>query len=101
MDIKETEWYQGRPTIVQRRIDEYPPQFLYRKKDTGHVVELYSYDEGEDGLCKTCTILILQKNNDHMRIAMERRVFGVPFDDLERLEQWRDNGKSNNNANKA
>ena len=84
MDVQETEWYQAQPPLIQQRIDEYPPHYLYRNTRTGYRVVLYSYDEGEDRQCTTCTVLILQLYNPES-IVLERRVFGVLLTDLERL----------------
>jgi hypothetical protein len=89
MDIQETEWYQSRPPLIQRRIDEYPPLHLYRRKSTGHRVIIHGYDEGEDGRCTTCTIRILRLYNPDHIVAMERYVSGIPYEDLEQLEYAR------------
>jgi hypothetical protein len=89
MDIEETEWYQTRPPLIQQRIDEYPPLYLYRRKSNGYIVALHAYDEGEDRLCTICTVLVLQMYNPHKNIVTERRVFEIPFDDLERMDVLR------------
>lgn len=90
MRIQDTKWYNERPPLIQQRIDEYPPQYLYRNRKNNQIVQLYSYDEGHDGSCKTCTVSVLQKNNPHIILVMERNVFGVPLDDLERLDILRE-----------
>lgn len=85
MDIQDTEWYQSRPPHVQRRIDDYPPNSLYRNTGAGdQVVVIYSYEE-KDGRCDTCKVQVLRKYNPH--IFMERVVFEVPFSNLEQLEE--------------
>jgi hypothetical protein len=85
MDIQESEWYQSRPPHVQRRIDEYPPNYLYRNVPANNqMVVIYSYEE-RDGQCDTCKVQVLRKYNPH--IFIERTVFGVPFTSLERLQE--------------
>lgn len=56
----------------------WPPWNLYRMKSTQHRVTLYSYSE--DG---TVTVNVLGKYNF---VTFERRVFGIPADDLEECD---------------
>lgn len=84
-----TEWYRTRPLAVQKRIDEYPPTWLYRMRSTGQIVYLYSYTE-EDDVCDTCIVDIVPAYNPGMIVA--RRVFDVSLNDLEKLTEdpnWR------------
>lgn len=55
-------------------IESYPPNRLYLLKTTNQRVTLYSYNEDN-----TVTVDILKEYNLTM---IEKRVFGVPLDDL-------------------
>ena len=80
------EWFDSRPPHVQQRIREYPPGGFYWLKSSGHVVRLYCYSEDEETqTCDTCQVVVLQEHNPHKLLAFDRRVFGIPFDDLEPL----------------
>ena len=81
MKVQETRWYRERPLSVQRAIDRWPPDQLYRIKSTGQVAFLYSYGEAEDGTCTTCTVCVTRRYNP--TCLRERSVFGVPLEDLE------------------
>jgi len=85
--VQDSKWYKARPPLIQQKIDLYPPDRLYRQKSTGRIVYLYSYEEGEDGLCETCTITITKRFNP--TCVLNRRVFGVRLDDLEEVEGYR------------
>lgn len=82
--VQDTDWYKSRPPAVQRRIDEDPPSGLYRLRSTGQIVWLYSYGEGADGQCDTCTVVVSGKYNPG--VVVERGVFGVSFADLEPID---------------
>ena len=83
-ELYQSEWFKSRPKIVQKAIIDYPPGYFYILKSTGQKVRLYSYTENKKG-CTECTILILKEDNPD-REDVERKVFGVPLDDLERKE---------------
>jgi len=83
IDVQATEWYQTRPRCVQARIDTHPPNRLYRMKDTGQIVPIYSYGVHEDGECHSCTVLIFRQYNP--ATLVERTVFGVDFENLDML----------------
>lgn len=78
------EWLAERPPAVRARALEYPPG-LYRNKaiaDHEQIFLLLSWTEDkETGACDTCTVAVLFKFN--VSLVCERRVFGVPFTDLE------------------
>lgn len=84
--VKRLKWFRSRPKAVQARILTHPPG-IYRMKSTNHVVVMYAYTErlieGRN-VCETCQVLVLRQHNP--KIAFERRVFDVPFTDLESLE---------------
>ncbi len=67
-------WTASLPEAARVVAMRFNPWTLYRMKDTGHRVTLYSFSE--DG---TVTVNVLGQFN---AVAMERRVFGVDPDDL-------------------
>jgi hypothetical protein len=72
-------WYHACPRCVQRRIDAYPPDRLYRLRSTRHIVPIYAYNV--DGKrCDTCKVKILRVNNP--KEAQWERVVDVVFSDL-------------------
>ena len=82
-NLLKSEWFLSRPRKVQEKIIDFPPDYFYKLKSTGQKVRLYSYSENKKG-CETCSVLVLAKDNPG-RTDVERNVFGIPFDDLERL----------------
>jgi len=82
MKLSETDWFLARPRAIQQAILKYPPG-KYKLKSTGHIMELYSYEEDEDGSCNTCTGTITYENNQHL--LFERKVFDIPLEDLEKI----------------
>ena len=73
-------WVKTRPPIIQEMCKKYPPDRLYRLKNSGHTVELCSYCEDE-----TMTVAVLDKWNDDL--SFERQVFGISQDDLIEVEE--------------
>lgn len=71
------EWLATRPAVIQEMARKYPPNVLYRI-DSGHRVTIYSYSEG-----RTVTVNVSGKYNF---VAFERRVFGIPIDELVECE---------------
>ena len=47
-DPEEQAWYNSRPPVIQRLIEQVPPHLTYwlRGDDTGDYYEVYSYSEG-------------------------------------------------------
>ena len=76
-------WAAERPAI-EGTILRYPPG-LYWLRTSGHVVNLYSYDEPLDGGAVTFKVNVLQELNPHVMLAFERTVFGILEEDLEPL----------------
>lgn len=73
------EWLAERPEAVAKAARQYPPNRLYRMESTGHRVTILSYEEGDDGECKTCRVLV---SADHNCVIFARQVFGVRLDGL-------------------
>lgn len=83
-EVLGSDWYQSRPAIVQSAIRRYPPHLTYRLETTGQHVRIYSYDEGPDGSCETCTVTVLSDPRGPVSNAMTVgcNVFGIPLSDL-------------------
>jgi hypothetical protein len=78
------EWGASRPPAVQELAKRFLPWKLYKLKSSGHRVTIYSIGEPiEAGKTLTFTVNVLGKYN---RVAFERRVFGIPPDDLEECD---------------
>jgi hypothetical protein len=81
--VKKSAWYKSLSEKVRARVDAYPPMKRYRMKATGRIVTLVSYNEDKNGECNTVTVDISREDNPG--ILVEREVFGVKFDDLEKV----------------
>ena len=73
--IKESEWFKGRPPAVQQAILEHPMTQLYRQEDGIFPFLLQAYEEDGDGNSKTVRAVCLSP-------FMQRSVFGIPRDSL-------------------
>lgn len=83
LDMVRDPWFKSRPKSVQKRVIQYPPG-LYLLKPTGQKVVLISYTIAKDDSCDLCTVSVLKMHNP--TCLLERRVFGIPFTDLEAIE---------------
>lgn len=73
------EWLSTRPQMIQDMCAKYPPDRLYRMKDTGQRVTLYSYSE--DG-----TVTVTVSGTYNLIATFERNVFGVDPSSLEECD---------------
>ena len=88
-ELVESTWFKERPEHVKLAILEYPPTHKYKLTTTGQIVRMYSWTETEkDGkmVCEKCQILVLEEDNPG-RSDINRRVFGIPLEELEQLDE--------------
>ena len=69
------EWVSSRPDIIKNLCIKFPPNLLFKMKDTGHRVTVYSYSDDN-----TMTVNVTGKYNV---LTFDRRVFGIKPEDLE------------------
>ena len=79
-ELMEEDWFQSRPPDIQKMIVKYPPIVLYKFKDSGKVVYLYSYCE--DG---TVTVIHLGYGTEFAFMSRNWKVFDVKPEALEAL----------------
>lgn len=72
------EWFNSRPECIQKLYEKFPYNRLYRMKSSGHRVTIYSYLENN-----TMSVVV---SGDYNLVSFERRVFGVPPEDLEECD---------------
>ena len=89
-ELKESEWFQQRPEVIQQAIDKRPPTQLYKFKDSGKQCGIISYEEPEKGKLEdvTCTVVKTGKGGPLEVIGLsiidkDEQVFDVSLDDLE------------------
>lgn len=75
-------WVDGLPPVVRELARKFTPWSLWLMKSSGHRVVPYSFDEHADG-SYTLRVDVLAIFNS---ITFERRVFGIPAEDLEPCE---------------
>jgi len=73
------EWLAGRPAVIRDLATRFPPNLLYRLRETGSRVTLHSYSE--DG---TMTVTVGKEFNEFL--WFERNVFGIEPEDLEECD---------------
>lgn len=71
-------WLETRPQVIKDLAKRFPPNVLYRIKDTGHRVFVRGYDE--DGT------LIMHVGSEFNRITFAHDMSGVPPEDLEECD---------------
>lgn len=76
------DWVRNRPACVRAVASRLLPWKLYRIRQSGHRVTMYSFSENPDGRV-TCTVTVSGKFN---LVAFERDVFGIDPDDLEECD---------------
>lgn len=72
------EWVESRPPVVQDLCRRYPPDRLYRIKDSGHRCTLVSYSE--DGTMK------VNVTGQFNFVTFDRQVFGIKPENLEECD---------------
>jgi hypothetical protein len=71
-------WLKNRPPIVADLARRFPPNKLFRLKNTGHRVFVLAYDENG-----TLRVMVSGKYNF---VVFERQVFGIEPNDLEECD---------------
>lgn len=91
-EIKQSDWYKERPSVIQEAINKLPPTTLYKSKATGKQCYIVAYTEPDEE-CSEVTLTV-QKTGiggafaDAGFGALDRNaVFGLKLDDL---EVWED-----------
>ena len=79
------EWVAERPESVRIVAEKFDPWTLYKLKDSGHRVTLHSISE--DG---TLTVNV---SGDFNQLLFERKVFGIPPNDLDECDLPSENEK--------
>ena len=72
------EWVATRPEVVQKLCNDYPPDRLYKIKETGKRITLHSYSE--DG---TMTV---NMTGEYNAVIFNSRVFGIKPEDIEECD---------------
>jgi len=72
------QWVKELPPVARAVAERFNPWTLYRLKDTGLRATFYSV--ADDG---TLTVIV---SGDFNAVMFERRVFGIPADDLEECD---------------
>lgn len=92
-ELKQTDWYKERPSVIQGAIDLLPPIKLYKFKESGKQCELMSYQEPDSGKLEDVTVAVGKTGiggaMDEMGLGSldKNMVFGVKITDL---EEWAD-----------
>lgn len=76
------EWTCGRPPHVEAIVRKYPPDRLYRIKETGHRGTIRVYQEHTDG----SVTVSLQVDGRFNRVLFSRVVFGIKPEDIEECD---------------
>lgn len=91
-ELKITDWYKERPTVIQQAIDLLPPIDLLRFKESKKECYIISYAEPESSLLEDVTVTVQKTGNGgpmaKMGLGMldTNQVFGVKINDLEKVE---------------
>jgi len=72
------DWVSTRPQIIKDLCKRFPPYNLYRLKNSGHRVTLYSYSENG-----TITVNVTGEYN---AVMFDRQVFGIKPEDLKECD---------------
>lgn len=90
-DLKQTDWYKERPTVIQNAIDLLPPTKMYQFRESKKQCQLISYEEPESEKLDDVTVTV-QKTGiggvmDEMGLGSldTNQVSGVRPTDL---EEW-------------
>ena len=88
-ELKQTDWYNERPSIIQQAIDILPPTEMYKFKTSGKECLIMSYEEPESNDPKDVTITVQKTGKGGVLEQLglssldTNQVFGVKLDDLE------------------
>jgi hypothetical protein len=88
-ELKQTDWYNERPEIIQQAICKLPPTRLYKFKDSGKQCQICSFEEPESGKLEdvTCSVRKTGIGGAMADMGLDslntNNVFDVKLDDLE------------------
>ena len=77
-EVEWNKWVSTRPKIIQEMCKKFPPDRLYKLKNSGHRVTILSYSEDE-----TLTVTV---SGEYNSIMFDRNVFGIRQDDLKECD---------------
>ncbi len=92
-EMQQSNWYKGRPKVIQQAFDLMPANVLYKFKDTGYQCYIYSYDEPESQKLEDVTVVVYKTGKGGAMAKMglgminKNGVFGVKLSDLELWEE--------------
>jgi hypothetical protein len=78
------EWVKSRPDRIREIAEKVFPWKLYKLKNGGHRVTVYSIDEPKDK--NTIPTLKVTVSGDYNLVVFERTVFGIKLEDLEECD---------------
>lgn len=84
------DWLASVPNSVRKVALKFPIWKLYRMKSTGQIVFIFQYDRDEDDAV-TLTVVVTKLYDP--KTLQDRQVFGISVDDLEDINQERDEEK--------
>jgi len=91
-ELKQTEWYQGKPEVIKQAIELLPPIHLYKFKDSGKQCYIISIEEPDSGKIEDITFTVQKTGIGGPMAEMGlgeldiHDVFGVKISDLEPWE---------------
>ncbi len=83
--LNNDKWYRDLKPNIKKVVDAFPPFYVYRLKDTGHLGFIYSYEDKKDDMEVPVSVtmkLTPQYNSD---LVAERLIAFVPPEALERI----------------
>jgi len=82
--IKQTDWFKGRPKIIKDLICQFPYAALVRIKSTTQLAYIYSWFENG-----TVKVMVTEKDNLHIKNALpgDYFVFGLKPQNLEFIRE--------------
>ena len=83
--LHKDKWYLDLKPNIKRVVDAYPPFYVYRLKDTGHLAFIHSYDDKKEDIEVPVSITIKVTAQYNSDLVADRMIDFVPPEALERI----------------
>lgn len=83
--LTKDKWYLDLKPTIKKAVNHFPPFYVYKLKDTGHLGFIHSYDDKKDDEQYPITVTMRLTPQYNKDLVVERLIGFVPLEALERV----------------